>query len=117
MTTGQIILKKPTVTLDRKPCRRARWVAYGIERISERYVILNLETRLKRPDLIYAGSSSKGAFEAEYWAGDDSYVGGKRVEQGTHQTNIRIPELDGWTMRMAATGRYSIEILLERRES
>lgn len=117
MTAGQIITK-PTITLDRKPCRRARWVTFGVERISERYVILNLETRLKRPELIYAGSSSsKGAFEAEYWAGVDSYVGGKRVEQGTHQTNIRIPELDGWTMRMATTGRYTIEILLERREA
>lgn len=117
MTPDQIILKKPTVTLDRKPCRRARWVSLGVERIGERYAILSLETRLKRPDLIYTGSSSKGAFVAEYWAGDDSYLGGKRVEQGTHQTRIRIPELDGWTMRMAATGRYSIEILLERRES
>ena len=116
MTPDQII-PKSVVTLDRKPCRRARWVSLGVERIGDRHAILNLETRLKRPDLIYAGSSSKGAFEAEYWAGDDSYVGGKRVEQGTHQTNIRIPELDGWTMRMAATGRYSIEILLEKRES
>ena len=117
MTPDQIILKKPTVTLDRKPCRRARWVSLGVERIGDRNVILNLETRLKRPDLIYAGSSSKGVFEVEYWAGDDSYVCGKRVEQGTHQTRIRIPELDGWAMRMAATGRYSIEILLEKRES
>lgn len=116
MTPDQII-PKPAVTLDRKPCRRARWAAYGIERIGERYAILSLETLLKRPDLIYAGSSSTGIFEVEYWAGADSYVGGKRVEQGTHQTNIRIPELDGWTMRMATTGRYSIEILLERRES
>ena len=114
MTPDQII-PKPAVTLDRKPCRRARWASLGVERIGERYAILNLETRLKRPDLIYAGSSSKGAFEVEYWAGDDSYLGGRKVEQGTLQTNIRIPELDGWTMRMAATGRYSIEILLEKR--
>ena len=116
MTPDQII-PKSVVTLDRKPCRRARWVSLGVERIGDRHAILSLETLLKRPDLIYAGSLSTGVFEVEYWAGPDSYVGGKRVEQGALQTKIKIPELDGWAMRMAATGRYSIEILLERRKS
>ena len=116
MTPDQII-PKPAVTLDRKPCRRARWVSLRVERIGDRHAILGLETRLKRPDLLYAGSLSTGAFEVEYWAGSDSYLGGEKVEQGTLQTKIKIPELDGWIMRMAATGRYSIEILLERRES
>ena len=106
-------MKKATMTIDGKRSRRTRWVTYSVEYIGERHALLRLDTQLKRPDLFWAGSPN-GRFEVEYWAGDDSYLHGEKVEPGTHQTKIRIPKLDGWESRMSTGGRYSIEILLEK---
>lgn len=101
-----------TVTLDRKRCRRKHWVSVSTEPISDNYAILTIETRLKRPDPIYC-QTVKGSLEIEFWAGDDSYLDGKKVEQGSNQTKIRIKSLGGWSSEMHDSGRYYIRILIK----